>query len=146
MGGGKGYMLRGGIDLVESKDSAGKVDYCWRGAGLPPTKIQEMAIRTRKPTAIPRVLAAPTFPNSALPTNPPRKREAAASTLWSRDTTFSRSLKSRGSDISSTQTVVSTTISDEGYCYIQGSRILCTHWSFRIVCLVASPECLELPN
>lgn len=114
-GGREGYMPQVGIDLAESKDGVGKIDYCWRGAGLPPMKIQEMAIRTRKPTAIPRVLAAPIFPKSALPTNPPRKRAAAAITLWSRDATFSRSLKSRGSDISSTQTVVSTTVSDEGY-------------------------------
>jgi hypothetical protein len=82
----------------------------WVGV-LPGTTIQERATRIRKPTPIPKVPAAPILPTSALLQNPPTNNAKAAKVLWSRETTLCRSLSRRGSAISSTQIVVSTTTS-----------------------------------
>jgi hypothetical protein len=83
---------------------------CWLG-DLPRTKIQEIAMRIRKPTPMPRAPADPILPSNALPQKPPRNKVRAARVLWSRDTTLRRRLNKRGSDIISTQIVVNTTIS-----------------------------------
>lgn len=73
------------------------------------TNNQEKVIRTRKPTPTPIVAAVPIWLSIERLTNAPRNNATAAISLWSRVMTRWRNLKRRGSDTSSTQTVVNTT-------------------------------------
>ena len=74
------------------------------------TKIHDSVMRTLKPTATPIVPAVPICPRMARPVNAPRKSAPAAMRRWSRVMTRWRIVNRRGSDMSSTQTVVSTTV------------------------------------
>jgi hypothetical protein len=94
---------------------------------FPGTKIHENVIRMRKPTAMPIVPAVPTCARMARPAKAPKKSETAAMRRWSRVRTRSRKRKRRGSDMSSTQTVVNTTVQwwlAEIWMVINGK----THW------------------
>lgn len=74
------------------------------------TKYQCTAMTILMPTLIASVPAEPTRWRIARPAKPPRNRLLAKMILWSRLTNFFLMLKRSGSETSSTQTVVSTTI------------------------------------
>ena len=82
---------------------------CHELVNLLGTNNQDNVIRTRKPTPTPIVPAVPIWPSIERPTKAPRNKATAAISLWSRVMTRWRNLKRRGSDMSSTHTVVNTT-------------------------------------